>query len=488
MNGFTRWHLSIPDYALVMLIQAGLLVAVAVLREPKLLIPAVVFGLPFEYLQTEALGSLGEGGASGAVRAMLNPGKLAMVAVIGIAVLRARHNPAALFPNSAVLVPVLALAALTFLGVAWSDSQRPTNAVLILPIYVAFVFAAPGFIEDRRDVERIVAAFLIAAGLLSLVALAQQVPGVFRWRESLIGSGTWAYRSNATFSDPNNLARFLAISVALAGGLILATGPRRLTVYIAIPSLAICAPALFATGSRSGWVGVLLAAFVMVLLAPIPRYTRARLLGAGALAGVFMLALLLAQGGASADRVRTFTNLDSVLGQREFLIQAGWEMWKDNPFFGVGTGNFQHTLLTSYMWVLPWWAEVTLSHTSFITVLAEWGLVGVPLFGFVILRVGIAIRDARRAMPSAYSRLMLGWCAAALVEVLFQSQSEGRLFDEPYLWVLLALVAALELGAAERVPAPATVPAAATATEAARSEPARVPAGLAGRRPSRAGR
>ena len=85
------------------------------------------------------------------------------------------------------------------------------------------------------------------------------------------------------------------------------------------------------------------------------------------------------QGGANAERVKSLTSGIQLIGQREFLIKGGWEMWKDNPLVGVGSGNYQHTLLVSYLWTLPWWAKTTLSHTSFISILAELGIVGVGM-------------------------------------------------------------------------------------------------------------
>lgn len=89
-----------------------------------------------------------------------------------------------------------------------------------------------------------------------MVAIAQRVIGVFQWRAILIQSDDYSYRSNAFFADPNNLARFLAISMALAAGMILVTGPRRLTVHLAAPMLARSATsAIVVTASRSGGWG-----------------------------------------------------------------------------------------------------------------------------------------------------------------------------------------------------------------------------------------
>lgn len=433
-----------PDLALVVLVQAALLVAVIILREPRLLIPAVVIGLPFEYLQTQAISTLGESGFGGAIRVMLNPGKAAMAATVVIAAWQCRRDPLRLLPRSSVLLPVLLIGFISVVGLAWSDLQRPNNAVLILPLYIGFVFAAPVLIRDRRDLERVIAAFFLAAIALSLLAIAQRLLGVFQWRAILVQSDDYSYRSNATFADPNNLARFLAITMALAAGTILALGPRRLTVYLAVPTLAISAPALIATASRSGWLGMLLACFLVVILTPVPRYTKARLTIAAFGTLGALLGILLIQGGADAQRVRSLSSGLEVLGQRQFLIHGGWEMFKDNPLTGVGTGSYQNALLLVYSYVLPWWAKTSLSHTSIISILAEWGLLGLTAFTFFAARIGAACATLYRRASTPFARVFAAWLIAALLEILFQSQSEGRLFEEPYLWLLLAIIAALE--------------------------------------------
>ena len=444
----------LTDYGAIIALQGMLLVAFVVLRDPKLLIPCVIIGLPFEYASAEAVGSLGESGAGGAVRTLLNPGKAAILATVLVAIFRHRHNPRALIPNSTIILPLTALLVVVLLGVAWSDTLVPSNGVLIMPLYVAFVWAAPSLIEDRKDLERIALAFLVAAIVLSVVAIAQRALGVFQWRAILVQSDAYSYRSNAFFADPNNLARFLAISMALATGLILTTGPRRMTALIAGPALAISAVALVATASRSGWLGMLLACFVMVLVAPINRYTKKRITFSAFGGLALLLTLVFMQGGTDAERVKSLASGFELLGQRSFLIRGGWEMWKDNPLFGVGSGNYQNTLIVSYLWTLPYWAQTTLSHTAFISILAELGIVGVAMFVLLGFRTGVACIGSYFASTDRYSRMMIGWCGASFIEILFQSQSEGRLLEEPFLYVLLAILVSLELGAGRRGPDP----------------------------------
>lgn len=437
------------ELAVLIAVDLALIAAVMILRSPKLLLPIVVLGLPIEYFATVTLDTFGEGGIRGAVRAFLVPGKAAMLAVVLFAVFRSRHRPLALFPNSAMVIPLAVLAIVIVIGVAWSDSLDPPNSVLILMLYVAFAFAAPMFIEDRRDLERIWGCMFAIAMFLSVVAVAQRF-GVFNWRAVLVQSDEVSYRSNATFGDPNILARYLAMVIPLAVALILATGARRLTL-LAIPALFLSLLGIIASASRSGWLMLVMVGFLTVLFAPIRRSLKVELTVVAVAIVSAGLGLLLFNGGADAERVRTLTRVSEVIGQREFLIRAGWEMWKDNPFIGVGSGNYQHALQTSYLDQIPTWARTTLSHTSFVSILAEVGIVGAALFVFVALRVGLTVGRTYFATKDPYNRLITGWLGASLIGVMFHTQSEGRLLDEPYLWFLIALVIAFETRFARRV-------------------------------------
>jgi O-antigen ligase len=470
-ENFHEEPLGVLELGILVFVATALLVGVVLLREPSLLLPVVVLGLPIEYFATVTVDELGGGGVAGAVRALLVPGKAAMLAVVGIGVLRLRHEPGRLFPNSAVLFPVALLVAITFIGLGWADRKLPPNAILILPMYAAFVFVAPSLIRERRDFERIWAAMFAIAIFVSLIAVVQRF-GVFNWREILIQSDEVSYRSNATFGDPNILARYLAMTIPLAAALILATGPRRLTVYLAAPALVIGLAGIIASASRSGWLILLFIGFLAVMWSPIRGYTKLALTTVSVSLVGGLLVLLFLQGGANADRVRTLWSGVEVIGQREFLIRAGIAMWQDNPVIGVGSGNYQSSLIANYLHLIPSWARTTLSHTSLVSVLAELGIVGAAAFSFIIFRIALAtVAIYRRAREEPYARLVTGWLAASLLGIVLHSQSEGRLIDEPYLWLLLALLVAVETRrrSIEAVPESVAVEAAATARAPARA-------------------
>ena len=452
---------------------AGLLLgAVAVVREPKWLIPAVVIGLPIEYFGTETVGALGEDGLSGAFRALLNPGKAAMLATILLGAWRLRWMPHRLILDSSILLPALALLTLVAFGVLWSDSLKAPNQVLILPMYVAFLFVAPTLIESRKDVERILLAFLLTAIALSVLAIAQRVLGIFYWRDILIQADGFSYRSNATVADPNHLARILVVAVTLAAGAMLVRGPTRMTLYVALPTILVGLPAIVATASRSGWLMLGLCGLLTLLTIPIARGTRLRLLGASGALTVVLIVFLMFQGGADAERVQTLATGSEVLGLRQFLIQAGWAMFQDNPLFGVGAGGFQNALITTYRDYLPTWAETTLSHTSGISLLAELGIVGAAMFVFFLIRIAVTNVWTYIRATAREDRWIVSWIGVSVLGMILHSQSEGRLLDEPYLWVLLALLIAYETNFGRRI---AWVPEAAR-ERVRRPERARAPA------------
>lgn len=462
------------EAGILVVIEAALLIAVVVLRQPKLLIPAVIIGLPFEYANTQLLSSWGSTGIHGAARAFLNPGKLAMLATIVVGVVRFRQTPRRLFPDSRVMLPLVLIFFVTVAALAWADSHRPDSSVLVMAMYLAFLFVAPSFIEDRRDLERIMGAILLVAAVLGAIAVAQRYLHVWEWRAYLISDG--AYRSNATFADPNILARYLVLSISLAAILVLATGPRRLTLYLALPALGLGMLGVLATGSRSGLGILVICLFLSLLVAPVQRVTKLKLVAVAAVGIVLVLVMLLVGGGELADRLKSLTNPAGALGRRTYLIAGGWDMFLDNPVTGVGTSGFQSQLLANYNSLIPYWGfDVSLSHTSVITVAAETGLLGLAALAFAIARIASAIARTYLQTADRFTRIVTGWLGVGLIAIFLESQSEGRLYDEPYLYVLLAIVAAVELGAAKvherapaALPAPERVPQGSPAPQLAR--------------------
>ena len=85
-------------------------------------------------------------------------------------------------------------------------------------------------------------------------------------------------------------------------------------------------------------------------------------------------------------------------GQRMFTWGIGWDMFVDNPVFGVGQANFPWTI-GEYMGGRAWQTKSLAgrqAHSLYFTLLPELGLVGVIIFGTMVY---LNYRDTRVRQP-----------------------------------------------------------------------------------------
>jgi len=209
--------------------------------------------------------------------------------------------------------------------------------------------------------------------------------------------------------------------------------------------LAACALTLIFTGSRGAWIIAVALLPLLVLALPVPRRPRLSLLLIGSLALLCALGLGLAVSPYFRDRLGTFRFGTEATGARPYLVEAGWKMFRDHPVWGVGIGGYQDSFLNDYYYFKDpkIKANVTLSHTSAVTTIAEIGVLGAVASLFLLYRWGrLGWRLHRRSRGEARA-LVLGLWALSLV-ILLSSQTEGRFFDDPYLWLVFGLGVALE--------------------------------------------
>lgn len=120
------------------------------------------------------------------------------------------------------------------------------------------------------------------------------------------------------------------------------------------------------------------------------------------------------------------TDRNSVM-DRLTIWHAGWRMFLDHPFFGVGPGNF-------YQWVQvyqPGLAEPYAAHNNFVDVLAEAGAPGLILYGGLITVTLWLLRQtsvlAGREWPGPAARRVLGCLWVYLVVGCFISRHDMAL-------------------------------------------------------------
>lgn len=282
-------------------------------------------------------------------------------------------------------------------------------------------------------------AFSLMSTLLGLLGIYQMIFKKFLWMGEIYRA---AGRINATFIDANIYARFLIIGI-LATLIWMISKPDRQSAIHGAFSLIVQFTALIGTGSRTGWLSLILVLFMFVILIP-RRQLIYVFLGLG-VASLLGLAL-------HPEFVTRIADLQKGLAiaslERQYLIKAGWDMFITHPWLGVGHGGFQTMMFTSYPDLI--YNEISLSHTAIITTAAELGIIGLFILAGVLLLVyqELYLNWGKRKIsfkPSGISDnwLMVVFSVLSITVIFLSAQGEGRFFEDPALWIFVGFSVAL---------------------------------------------
>jgi O-antigen ligase len=284
--------------------------------------------------------------------------------------------------------------ALSFL---WTLAERDTikRMITFAQIYAMMVIIW-NFSNEKREVRGLLTAYLIGA-----VVAATNVFVNWGLGRSLQGSGRYANEG----SDPNELAVTLAIGLPIAWYLArtVSTGFVR---YLSWSFLPLGGLTILLTGSRAGFASMMTALLIIpVSLRKTGIAMRVVLVGYLALAGVVVY---LVTPTASRERIMTIESEVSskgTIGERRRIWEAGLQTFNESPVVGIGAGAF----LSHSVHYLP---KRRVAHSSYISVLAETGVVGFSLFLGVFLALVLVLRkaepDVRRTWLFALAALAAG--------------------------------------------------------------------------------
>lgn len=369
-----------------------------------------------------------------------------LVVLVAFGYLVVKRRRTLVIPRFASVWLLLVLVIVSILS--WLVTRAPgsTNTLLDIALYPFVGLLIANLVVTREDHRRAWIAFIVSGLAVAALGAVLYLAHAQIWAPN----PAVAHRVNITFADPNITARFLTLCACAA---VLLFAARKSPPWLAFAAAVACAVVLPLTFSRSG-----LALFILMVALMVPlAFNRRR---AAAIAVVALIAFGLSTGLNPDTRQRaadaTMTMADFVTGthhatsstpaidngialedNRVFLVAAGVKMFTDHPFLGVGYGGYQHALLTTYRRFLPTGYTDSVSHTSVITVLAEQGVVGALLLFAFLLQLAREAWAARRRKDdwAVWSTIS----AAMVVPIFLYSQFEGRLLQEPYLWLALGL-------------------------------------------------
>jgi O-antigen ligase len=324
------------------------------------------------------------------------------------------------------------------LSLAWSDDVREgaiTLAFFVLPFGV-LALALARLDWTRQTFLRL---YVVLAGLAVVFAAVGSYQWATRdvfWNPKVIIGNAYHpelfFRVNSVFWDPSIYGRFLVVAI-LATLVIVLLGARREVVIGAIAGIAFVWVGLLFSFSQSSFAAL----FVGTLIAAafVWRWRTAAVLGLTTL-----LALLVAFAiPTSRDSVinQSRKGLNHATSGRWGQVTQGLHIAADHPLAGVGLGAFKRAYAdrTGIKGDEP---KEAASHNTPVTVVAETGIPGLLLLGWL---VAVALVAAlRRAGPAFEGRVAL-IVGAALAAIAVHSLFYNAFFEDPMTWGLLALAA-----------------------------------------------
>jgi O-antigen ligase len=333
------------------------------------------------------------------------------------------------------------LAAFVFwigLSIAWTnDPDR--GAVELLAFYIPFgllTLALARLEWNARAVTWLFRLMLGMAGLFAAVGVVQWATRSVFWNPNLKADNAFAtfYRVNSLFWDPSIYGRFLVVAMLMALA-VLVFGPWRRYDVPLILAVVLLWVGLFFSFSQSSFAALIAG----ILVAAVLSWRRGGLAVAAA-AAVLVLALGTGFAHPAGTREAQDTSSEQGLNRatrgRFDLVTNGVRIALDHPVAGVGVGGFTKAYRDRVQ--LPRHAKTPASHTTPVTVAAEGGIVGLGLFGWLVV-AGFVVPFLRTTSRNATVNVAGVASGLALTAIFVHSLFYNALFEDPLTWGFLAL-------------------------------------------------
>lgn len=324
----------------------------------------------------------------------------------------------------------------------------------------------------RQKRQQVLWMVFISSVVVSCIGVAQFFTGwrlLAFWR----GQGLFGVRINATFPDVNSCGTFLASTFFVSLSLLQkrknfqkvnTPGANWLNV-VAISGLCLQAVALVLTFSRIALGSFVMAGIIFAWLIFSPPKAPCSLLGLKKMRCLFWIIIISVSLFALFLKVipenylnfhKAFPELNTILKGRLNLWRGGLLMWRENPVFGQGAGQFYRLYPLYWDSEAPAWnPRRENAHNYFLQIAAETGLMGeisfILLLGAIFGGVLTRIRDVstHRTARWRYSAIF----CALMVIVLTSLTGHPLLIRE--LFYFLMILSGVGLAGVQKVNRPA---------------------------------
>lgn len=313
-------------------------------------------------------------------------------------------------------------------------------------LYVGVMFA--GFLatvvcmksmKDLRLALTVLLLIMVVVSVLAFTGLARS-PGSMLNRLTLYHVGPFG----GAFDNPNALGNYLALLVPFFLALYLHGRQSFRTRFVILVATAASSIALFATYSRSSYLGLL--ASVVFLLFFRRRGRVVILIAVMLLAAVFV--------GGAGQRLQTVFTMEG-LANRLVKTEVAVRMFRNAPWLGRGLGSFEYFAALSEESAL--YRHTTLEN-QYLLMLSEGGILLLLAFAYMIYRYvrgGLMVAYRRTTEPLRRSLVIAS--GASLVSAMAVGLGEGVMFFPKVNW-LLGLILAVPMVLLRTMPATVAVP------------------------------
>jgi len=359
-----------------------------------------------------------------------------------------------LFAASDLTLPLLFLGAYCVLEVL-NPEAPPVRSLLGLRswlLYTAFYFVGLYTFRSVRQIERLYALLL---GLGFVTALY----GVYQWKAGPQAFASWSehygqyarlawsaqsgmvFRAFSTFVAAGTFGGNMAVLMLLAFGVTASSKTRVRWRVVAAALFAVMGAGIAASGSRGPAVLLLLAIAAAVAVAS-GRWSKLGVaLKGGLMAGVALLLIGVLIGPVVGERYSTIFDPQAFFWKWFGPLAYGIRLAREHPFgMGLGyTAGVPQFISDPSIRELP----TTNIDSGYGSAAAELGFIGLALFAYFALKVGIeGVRAWRRLPAGRLQDLLLGpaLLAATYPIVSVIAQPQAALPSSIYFWLLIGML------------------------------------------------
>jgi len=307
---------------------------------------------------------------------------------------------------------------------AWAGPER--NWIFTFVQLFILMVLAMDILDEPHKHQVVMAIFIFIAVISAYTAISQGHIG-----EDIDSS----IRAVGFSAGANDAARYFVIAMIFTTYLRSQVN-QPLPRFLLLVAIVITYLGVFFTTSRSGMILLFLA---QLLLFYFQKSGKQRLQLMIVFGMAFILLVIFSNSilGIISSILPSITQGTDTMGLRYNLWRAGWMMWQDHPFTGVGIGQFLHNS-SRYMSQLPGVIPRELvAHNIYVSMLAETGIIGLILFlSIIAIALGNFIK-ARRFQQSTYLNLYNTWLIVLLVMLIGGLTKTDQI--DKLLWMVMGL-------------------------------------------------